>query len=145
LGRTAEAAQQYDVFAATQALFAANGVEQDADSTLFYADHGDPERALASAERGIRSRPFIVMNDAYAWALHVNGRDAEALTQVDRALSTGMENALFYYHRGMIELALGNDAEAGRSLARALAINPQFNPLAAPIAVAALEQLGVAP
>jgi len=52
---------------------------------------------------------------------------------------------LFYYHRGMIELALGNQADARIALTRALSINPHFNPLAAPIAVAALEHLGVAP
>ena len=142
LGRTAEAREQYDVFAATQTLFAANGVEQDADATLFYADHGDPARALESAERGMRSRPFVAMNDAYAWALHVNGRDAEALAQSDKALSTGMDNAVFYYHRGMIELALGHDDEARAALERALSINPHFNALSAPIAVAALAQLG---
>ena len=47
--------------------------------TLFHADHGDPAAALAAAERGIATRPFLAMHDAYAWALHVNGRDAEAL------------------------------------------------------------------
>lgn len=144
LGRTAQANDQYSVFAATQALFAANGVEPDADATLFEANHGEPERALASGERGIRSRPFVVMNDAYAWALHVNGRDAEALTQIDKALATGIDNALFQYHRGMIELALGNDAEALTALERAMAINPNFNPLAAPIAAATIEQLRAA-
>ena len=142
LGRTAEAHEQYDVFAATQTLFAANGVEQDADATLFYADHGDPARALESAERGMRSRPFVAMHDAYAWALHVNGRDAEALAQSDKALSTGMDNAVFYYHRGIIELALGHHDEARVALEQALSINPHFNPLSAPIAVAALAQLG---
>jgi len=142
LGRTAEAHEQYDVFAATQTLFAANGVEQDADATLFYADHGDPARALESAERGMRSRPFVAMHDAYAWALHVNGRDAEALAQSDKALSTGMDNAVFYYHRGIIELALGHHDEARVALEQALSINPHFNPLSAPIAAAALAQLG---
>ena len=142
LGRTAEANEQFAIFATTQTLFSANGVAQDADATLFYADHGDPHRALESAEQGIRTRPFVVMNDAYAWALHVNGRDAEALTQIDKALSTGIDNALFHYHRGMIELALGDRSEARRSLERALSINPTFNPLAVPIAMEALERLG---
>jgi len=144
LGRTDEAEQQYAVFAATQRLFAANGVEPDADATLFYADHGDPAQALESAERGIRTRPFVVMHDAYAWALHVNGRDAEALAEADAALSTGMDNALFQYHRGMIELALGNKAEARPALERALAINPNFSPLAAPIAESTVSELGAA-
>ena len=45
--------------------------------------------ALADAERGIASRPFIVMHDAYAWALHAAGRDAEALAAIDRAMALG--------------------------------------------------------
>ncbi|MCU1360585.1 MAG: hypothetical protein JWN99_1874, partial [Ilumatobacteraceae bacterium] len=108
VGRTEDAKQQYDLFATIQQLFEGNGVEPDSTPTLFYADHGDPVRALSDAEKGIATRPFVVMYDAYAWALHRNGRDAEALTQIDIALSTGMKNALFHFHKGMIELALGD-------------------------------------
>ena len=144
IGNGEAANEQYEIFAATQALFAANGVEQDADATLFYANHGDPLRALESAEHGITTRPFVAMNDAYAWALHVNGRDAEALEQIDKALSTGIDSALFHYHRGIIQLALGNTAEARSALERAIAINPHFNALAAPIAMETLEDLGAA-
>ena len=100
--------RQYAVFVATQQLFEANGVEPDAAATLFDAAHGDPAAALADAEAGIATRPFLTMQDADAWALHVNGRDAEALTASDRALQTGMRNASFHYHAGMIKQSLGD-------------------------------------
>lgn len=142
LGRTAEAQQDYRLFDAENALFTANGVQLDTDPTLFYADHGDPAKALQYGKAGIAIRPFLEMDDAYAWALHVNHRDAEALTWVRRANSTGMRNALFAFHRGMIEKSLGDSDAARTDLAAALAINPFFNPLQVPVAKAALAELG---
>ncbi len=142
LGRTAEADQQYAVFATTQTLFEANGVEPDSTATLYDADHGSPADALGNAEKGIGTRPFLVMYDAYAWALHKNGRDAEALTAVDKALATGMKNALFHFHKGMIEFALGDKTQARLELNLAMSINPTFSPLDVPIATATLVQLG---
>ncbi|MEO5898560.1 MAG: tetratricopeptide repeat protein [Ilumatobacteraceae bacterium] len=144
VGRTAEANAQYAVFKATQQLFAANGVEPDSAATLFDAAHGDPRQALVDAELGIATRPFLVMQDAYAWALHVNGRDAEALQASDRALQTGMRNATFHYHAGMIKVALGDEAGARQELTLALQINPHFSPLDAPIAQQALAALPAA-
>ena len=141
-GRTADAQQAYRLFDAENALFTANGVALDTDPTLFYADHGDPAAALRAGETGIAIRPFLEMDDAYAWALHVNHRDTEALTWSDRATATGMRNALFAFHRGMIEKALGHTDAARSDLAHALAINPHFNPLQVPVARTALAELG---
>ena len=145
LGRTDEAKAQYDVFLATQKLFEANGVAPDAAPTLFYANHGDPQSALDDAELGIVTRPFLVMQDAYAWALHVNGRDAEALPVIEAALQTGLRNAAFHYHAGMIKRALGDDEGARQELTTALQTNPYFSPLDAPLARAALIELGGTP
>ena len=145
LGRTAEADKQYAIFGTTQQLFEANGVAPDSTPSLFYADHGDPARALQNAEKGIGTRPFVVMYDAYAWALHQNGRDAEALTAVNKAIEPGMKNALFDFHKGMIEAALGDVDDARLELTKALDTNPKFNPLDVPIATATLMQLGAAP
>jgi tetratricopeptide (TPR) repeat protein len=142
LGRTVQAQQDYGLFAAEMRLFASNGVQLDVEPTLFYADHGDPALALSYGAAGIRARPFLEMDDAYAWALHVNHRDAEALTWADRAMATGMRNALFAYHRGMIEKSLGQRAAARHDLSQALALDPAFNPLQAPLARSALDELG---
>lgn len=142
LGRTAEAKAQYTVFDAETRLFTANGVAQDVDPTMFAANHGDPANALRIAQVGIRIRPFLEMDDAYAWALHVNHLDSQALGWATKALALGTRNALFHYHRGMIELALANKAAARSELTTALAINPHFNPLFVPQARATLKSLG---
>jgi tetratricopeptide (TPR) repeat protein len=142
VGRRDEAEQQYDVFLATQQLFAANGVEPDSVATLFDANHGDPMTALEDATAGIQTRPFLAMYDAYAWALHRNDRNAEALVAVEEAMQLGERNALFRYHAGMIRLALGDSDGARTDLTEALSINASFNPLAAPIATATLAELG---
>jgi tetratricopeptide (TPR) repeat protein len=137
-----QAQQDYDLFATEMKLFTSNGVQLDVEPTLFYADHGSPALALRYGAAGIRARPFLEMDDAYAWALHVNHRDAEALTWADKAMATGMRNALFAYHRGMIEKALGQRTAARHDLSQALALNPAFNPLQAPVARRALAELG---
>jgi len=142
LGREKEAQQDYDLFAAENDLFTSNGVQLDVDPTLFYADHGKPALALQYGQAGIRIRPFLEMQDAYAWALHANHRDTEALNWANKAMSTGMRSALFAYHRGMIEKSLGQSAAARHDLSEALDLNPAFNPLQAPIARQALAELG---
>jgi tetratricopeptide (TPR) repeat protein len=142
IGRTDDAQAQYHIVDTTQQLFEANGVEPDATMTLFSIDRGQPAAALASAERGITTRPFLVMRDAYAWALHANGRDAEALVEVQQALQLGTRSALTHYHAGMINLSLGKTDAARSELDTALSINPFFDPLAAPVARQTLAALG---
>jgi len=142
LGRGAEAKTQCDLFQAENRLFTANGVTLDTDATLFYADHGQPELALRHGATGIRARPFVEMDDAYAWALHVNHRDAEALDWENKAMGLGTRNALFFFHRGLIEESLGNPADARSDLLQAVRINPFFSPVRAPAARAALARLG---
>lgn len=128
------ARRQYDVVRTEQQLFRANGVSLDSDATLFEADHGDPKIAVAIGRRAIVTRPFLDSYDAYGWALHRVGRNTEALAMADRALATGMRSALFRYHRGVIEMALGRTTAGVRDLRAALRINFAFSPLAAPVA-----------
>ncbi|MEA2686557.1 MAG: hypothetical protein QOE93_1752 [Actinomycetota bacterium] len=138
LGRTDEAQAQYRVFGEVARLFESNGVALDVDTVLFQADHGDPAAALREAEVAIGHRQFLDMADAYGWALHVNGRDAEAREWSDKALALGTRNALFHYHAGAIRHALGDTDGARAQFADAIQINPHFNPLWAPIVQEAL-------
>jgi tetratricopeptide (TPR) repeat protein len=142
LGRTAQAKQEYSLFDTENKLFESNGVTLDTDPTLFYADHGQPRLALRYGRVGIRIRPFIEMDDAYAWALHANHRNRQALHYEHKAMSLGTRNALFAFHLGMIERALGHLHAAARDLRRALDINPAFSPLLAPVAHRVLKHLG---
>lgn len=130
-GDTAGADEQYALFQVQAKLYAASGVALDTELTLFEADHGSPARALAAAQAGWRSRPFVEMADAYAWALHVNRRDREALEWSRRAFASGWSTAPALYHRGVIRLALGERAAALADLRGALRLDPGFDPLKA--------------
>ncbi|WP_236652483.1 tetratricopeptide repeat protein [Streptacidiphilus neutrinimicus] len=138
LGRTAQATEQYQLFRAEQQLFTDNGVTPDSDAALFEADHGNPQQALAVARAGLKTRPFLETHDALAWALYLNHLDRQALAESDQALAQGTRNALFHYHRALIQLALGDTTGARTELTTTLAINPYFNPLDAPRARALL-------
>jgi hypothetical protein len=81
------------------------------------------------------------MDDAYAWALHANHRNRQALHYEHKAMSLGTRSALFAFHAGMIERALGHRSAAVHDLRRALAINPAFSPLQAPVARRVLSRL----
>ncbi len=139
-----EAEAQYAVAQVVQQLFEANGVESDAVPVLFFAEHGEPERALREAEKAVLVRPFLAMHDAHAWALYANGRYDEALVAIEKALELGTPDARFNFHAGMIHLALGDRDAARLELERALEINPFFDVLDVPVAEAALAELGVA-
>jgi hypothetical protein len=93
----------------------------------------------------MKIRPFIEMDDAYAWALHVNGRDGEALAHERQAMQLGTRNALFFCHAGMIERTLGQTAAATAILKQALASNPHFSPYQEPVLRQALTELGGTP
>ena len=144
-GRKDQVRQQYDVVDASIRIARANGVTTDLETALFAADHGDRATALRAARAERARRDSVQVDDALAWALHVNGRDREAIAQARQAARTGYRNAMFLYHRGMIERALGLRSEARRSLAAALDLNPYFSPLLAPRARAALADLGGRP
>ncbi|MEU6593578.1 hypothetical protein ABZ923_30895 [Streptomyces sp. NPDC046881] len=138
-GDRARARQQYALVDAWIALARANGVNADLDTALAAADHGDKRAALRAARAEWARRHTVHTADALAWALHVNGRDAEALPYARRAAATGYRSAAFRYHRGMIELATGHRAAGRASLAAALKLNPGFSPLGAAQAREALE------
>ncbi|TQN44166.1 tetratricopeptide repeat protein [Blastococcus colisei] len=144
-GRTDEAEQQFALVETVRALFEANGASDDLTMALFAADHGDPATALAAAQAEFERRQNIDSHDALAWALHAAGRDAEALPHAQQATALGGASALFLYHRGTIEAALGQVDQARATLTSALDTNPHFSPLHAPRAEDLLASLGGRP
>ncbi|WP_234337765.1 tetratricopeptide repeat protein [Streptomyces sp. NRRL WC-3725] len=138
-GDRARARRQYALVDAWTALARANGVNADLDTALAAADHGDKRAALRAARAEWARRHTVHTADALAWALHVGGRDAEALPYARRATATGYRSAAFRYHRGLIELATGHRAAGRASLASAQELNPGFSPLGAARAREALE------
>jgi tetratricopeptide (TPR) repeat protein len=129
------AARQYALIGAIDRLLRANGVRVDLESALFDVDHGvHLRRALARAHAARADRPSIDGDDVLAWALARNGRCADALHYSKRALRLGTVDANKFFHRGMIERCLGNGAESKRWFRRALAVNPHFSVISAPVA-----------
>jgi tetratricopeptide (TPR) repeat protein len=144
-GRSADAAKQYDLVRAMEQLFKANGVDTDLELALFDADHGqDPAGAVALARASHARRPSIKAADTLAWALFKAGQPAEARPYADQALRLGTHDPLMLYHAGMIAQAQGDTVAARDFLTRALARNPHFSPLYAPLAQQALTRLSVA-
>ena len=98
--------------------------------SLFLLDHdrGIP-RVLAKVREELETRPDIYGYDLLAWALHKSGRDGEARAAMTHALALGTGDAMLFYHAGMIERALGDNAVGRGHLQAALDANPYWHPL----------------
>ncbi|MFF1599122.1 tetratricopeptide repeat protein [Streptomyces mirabilis] len=137
-GDAQKARDQYALVTAWVSLAHSYGVNADLDTALAAADHGNRGDALKAARAEWARRHTVHTADALAWALHVNGRDKEALPYARQATATGYRNASFLYHRGMIERATSHEKEARASLKSALDLNAGFSPLGARAARKAL-------
>ncbi|MFE5085447.1 tetratricopeptide repeat protein [Streptomyces mirabilis] len=137
-GDAQKARDQYALVTAWVSLAHSYGVNADLDTALAAADHGNRGDALKAARAEWARRHTVHTADALAWALHVNGRDKEALPYARQATATGYRNASFLYHRGMIERATGHEKEARASLKSALDLNAGFSSLGARAARKAL-------
>jgi len=129
LGRRDSAEEQYAVVRAAAALARENGVGTDLEIALFEADHGDAAAALRAARAEWARRHSVHVADALGWALHANGRDAEALHYARAATRLGTRDARFLFHRGMVESRLGLDGAAERHLRDAVAAGLRASPL----------------
>jgi tetratricopeptide (TPR) repeat protein len=138
-GRLAEARKAYALVDVIQRLFEANGVRTDLETALFDLDHDrDLAAALARAREAFKRAPGINSEDVLAWALYKNGRCREARRHSVAALRLGTRDALKLFHRGLIEVCLGEQAQGRAFIRRALAVNPYFSLLHAPAAREAL-------
>jgi tetratricopeptide (TPR) repeat protein len=134
-GQQVRARQEYALIGVIERLLAANGVRNDLDVALFDVDHGVRLRhALELARRGHAERPSVFGDDVLGWALARNGRCGEALRFSERSLRLGTRDALKYFHRGFVAQCLGDRAGARLWYRRALALNPRFSILWAPLA-----------
>ena len=140
LGRDEEAAQQSQLIDAQEQILSAAGVNLDFELALYDASHGREKESLVQARQAWGARQGVFVEDAYAWALHVNGHDRQALRHAVHSQRLGTKSALLAFHRGMIEKSLGMTKAARTSLRRALDINPHFSPLLAPEAQRTLDQ-----
>lgn len=141
-GRPDDARQQYETVEFIGNLAALNKVVYNRQLALFAANHDRRvDVALDLASKEYAARKDVYGADALAWALYKNGRYQDAAAASDAALALGTRDALLDYHAGMIAAALGDRQRARTLLAAALALNPQFDLLQAPVARATLARL----
>jgi tetratricopeptide (TPR) repeat protein len=134
-GRPVLARRQYALIGAIEKLLNANGVRTDLEIALFQVDHGIALRhALERARLAYAERPSIDGEDVLAWALARNGRCAEAVPHSQAALRLGTQDALKFFHRGMVERCLGRTVVARGWFRAALALNPRFSLVWSPVA-----------
>jgi tetratricopeptide (TPR) repeat protein len=87
---------------------------------FYYADKMRlPAKALEVAKREFQWRHDVFTLDAYAWALHVNGQDAEARKQIETALAVGIRDASLFRHAGEIAAKMGDTLAADGYLKQA--------------------------
>ncbi len=110
--------------------------------SLFLLDHDRrvPE-VLAKVQEELKTRKDIYGYDLLGWSLYKEHRYAEAQSAFVKALSQGTQDAVLYYHAGMIERAAGDTANARRYLQHALDLNPTFDPTHPAVAKATLDSL----
>ena len=91
---------------------------------LYYANRAhQPAKALAVAKEQYAWRHDVYTLDAYAWALQVNGQDAEARKQIGIALAVGIRDCKIFAHAGEIALKLGDRTAAQRYLEEAASLH----------------------
>jgi len=130
MGRVLDAQRQRELVEFIARLNAINRILYNRVMVDYYADHDlEHQQAIDLATREFQVRQDIYGHDALAWALYRGGKAAEALPHITAALRFGTADARLYFHAGMIYLALGRGDRARVSLARALAINPHFQPI----------------
>ena len=106
------------------------------------ADRAETLReALTLAEAAYRDGPDIHARDTLAWVLHRQGDDARAREILQPALDLGSRDPMLLYHAGLIAQARHDVPEAKRLLTACLALNPAFDPVAAPDATRRLQAL----
>jgi tetratricopeptide (TPR) repeat protein len=114
-GRTSEAERTYEAFEAKAEADSAGEDNANRDLILYDADRAhQPAKALQLAKREIAWRHDVYTRDAYAWALHVNGRSTEAREQIEIALAVGIRDATIFWHAGEIALKLEDRTAAER-------------------------------
>ena len=112
-GRTEEAKKAFAEFEQKSLLETNRTDNSNRELIFYYADHAQqPLKALEVANREFARRHDVYTLDAYAWSLHVNGRNQEARPQIEAALAVGIRDAKIIRHAGEIALAVGDQLAA---------------------------------
>ena len=125
-----DSARAEEMFHAVEVSAADNPEPFNRQWTLFHLEHErELSATLALLQQEIRVRRDVYGYDQLAWALHLTGDQVAAQAASVQAMRLGTPDATLWYHRGMIERALGNVDSARVHLQRALALNAHFHPI----------------
>ena len=123
-GRTNEAQKMFAEFEQKSLAETTMADNSNHELVFYYADYANqPAKALEVAQREYARRHDVFTLDAYAWALHKNGQDAEGRKQIEVALAVGIRDAKLFRHAGEIALKLGDQKAAANYLQTAANFN----------------------
>ncbi len=123
-GRDSEAQKAFAEFETKSLTESGQKDNSTRELVFYYADHAhQPAKALEVAQREYAWRHDVYTLDAYAWALHVNGHDAEACKQIEPALAVGIRDSGMFLHAAEIALSLGDVQAAERYRKQSAAMN----------------------
>jgi tetratricopeptide (TPR) repeat protein len=123
-GRTNEAQIKFAEFEQKSVAETTKADNSNHELVFYYADYANqPAKALEVAQREYARRHDVFTLDAYAWALHKNGQDAEGRKQIEAALAVGVRDAKIFRHAGEIALKLGDQKAAENYLQTAANFN----------------------
>jgi tetratricopeptide (TPR) repeat protein len=125
-GRTADADRQLAIGIDLAHVAAAKYPAERRHLIGFLADI-DPAFALELARDDLALRSDVQTYGWLAWALLQDGQPEQALEYLAPALRLGTEDAWLLYQAGSVYAAVGDVAHARPLLAKALALNPQFD------------------
>jgi Flp pilus assembly protein TadD len=92
-GRASEAKAAFASFEAGALKESAGWDNANRELIFYYANHAKrPAEALKIAQMEVERRQDVYTLDAYAWALHVNGKRQEARASMTRALEVGIKD-----------------------------------------------------
>lgn len=122
-GASEEAERAYTRFEKEASAESEGADNANRELVFYYVDRARrPEDALRVAERERQRRQDVFTRDAYAWALHANGRSEAARSEIQQALAVGVRDPLLFYHAGMIASGLGDLPAARSHFEKALAL-----------------------
>ena len=141
-GDARQAKTQYAMVDAAGRIAHSQGGIYDRMRAMYCADHHvHLDEAVKIARHELTIRHDVFAYDTLAWTSYQAGDLPGATAAIDKALAHNTQDSQMEYHAGMIARAAGRPADARAHLARALALNPYWNPFAPKQARLALAQL----
>lgn len=123
-GRSEDAKKAFAEFEQKSLLESNRGDNSNRELIFYYADYAhQPTKSLEVAQKEFARRHDVYTLDAYAWALHVNGRNQEARKEIEEALAVGIRDPKLIKHAGEIAIAAGDRAAGEKYLRQAAELN----------------------